>query len=212
MSRAAYHGGVAETWRAAEKAHRRARYLDAAGHLFAARGYRAVSIDDLGAAVGVSGPALYKHFASKEAMLIELLVGASERLVQGYESTVAAGGESAQTLRDLIAFHLDFALAERDIIRIQDRELATLPDEANRRVRSLQRRYVDGWKEIVTRIRPDISATTLEVRMHAVFGILNSTPRTAGDEPVAEMREELAEMAFAALTRERGSVGSPRGC
>ena len=212
MSRAAYHGGVAETWRAAEKAHRRARYLDAAGHLFAARGYRAVSIDDLGAAVGVSGPALYKHFASKEAMLIELLLGASERLVQGYESTVAASGESAQTLRDLIAFHLDFALAERDIIRIQDRELANLPDEANRRVRSLQRRYVDGWKGVVTRIRPDISATTLEVRMHAVFGILNSTPRTAGDEPVAEMREELAEMAFAALTRERGSVGSPRGC
>ena len=212
MSRVAYHGCVAETWRAAEKAHRRARYLDAAGHLFAARGYRAVSIDDLGAAVGVSGPALYKHFASKEAMLIELLLGASERLVQGYESTVAASGESAQTLRDLIAFHLDFALAERDIIRIQDRELANLPDEANRRVRSLQRRYVDGWKGVVTRIRPDISATTLEVRMHAVFGILNSTPRTAGDEPVAEMREELAEMAFAALTRERGSVGSPRGC
>ncbi|HWH97899.1 MAG TPA: TetR/AcrR family transcriptional regulator, partial [Pseudolysinimonas sp.] len=182
---------MAETWRATEKAHRRARYLTAASHLFAVRGYHAVSIDDLGAAVGVSGPALYKHFASKEAMLIELLIGASERLLQGYDDIVAAGRDDLDTLRDLIAFHLDFALAERDIIRIQDRELANLPAEANRRVRSLQRRYLDGWRSIVGRLRPDIPEPALEVKMHAVFGILNSTPHSARVDATADVRGVL---------------------
>ena len=149
---------MAETWRATEKAQRRERYLAAAGHLFAERGYRAVSIEDLGAEVGVSGPALYNHFASKEAMLIELLVGVSERLLLGLEKTLAAGASDEQTLQNLVEFHVDFALAEPDIIRIQDRELANLPTEANHQVRLLQRRYLEGWQEVVRRLRPDLSA------------------------------------------------------
>jgi AcrR family transcriptional regulator len=195
---------VAETWRATEKAQRRERYLTAAGHLFAARGYHAVSIEDLGAAVGVSGPALYNHFASKEAMLIELLVGASERLMLGFEKTLAEGSSDAKTLANLIAFHLDFALAEPDIIRIQDRELASLPSEANHTVRQLQRRYVDGWQAIVARLVPSGSSADLQVRMHALFGILNSTPYNVDLEPTADVRAVLREAALVLLlgTRE----------
>ena len=204
---------MAETWRATEKAQRRERYLAAAGHLFAERGYRAVSIEDLGAEVGVSGPALYNHFASKEAMLIELLVGVSERLLLGLEKTLAEGLSDEQTLQNLVEFHVDFALAEPDIIRIQDRELANLPTEANHRVRLHQRRYLEGWQEIVRRLRPDLSAVELEVRMHALFGVLNSTPHNTRVEPRAEVRAALADAALAMLleTRSRPSnalVGS----
>ena len=74
---------MAETWRATAKAHRRQQLLDAAAHLFAERGFNGVSIEELGAAAGVSGPALYRHFPSKEAMLGELLIGASQRLRRG---------------------------------------------------------------------------------------------------------------------------------
>ena len=54
---------------------RRAQILAVAAELFAKHGYHGVSIADLGAAVGVSGPALYRHFPSKEALLAEMLVG-----------------------------------------------------------------------------------------------------------------------------------------
>ena len=204
---------MAETWRATEKAQRRERYLTAAGHLFAERGYRAVSIEDLGAEVGVSGPALYNHFASKEAMLIELLVGVSERLLLGLEKTVAEGASDEQTLQNLVAFHVDFALAEPDIIRVQDRELANLPTEASHRVRLLQRRYLDGWQQIVHRLRPDLSDVELEVRMHALFGILNSTPYNVKVEPRTDVRAALTDAALVMLleTRSRPSnqlVGS----
>ncbi len=190
---------MAETWRAAAKAHRRERYLDAAGHLFAQRGYHAVSIDDLGTAVGVSGPALYRHFANKESMLIELLTIASEKLLAGYEATVARGDDDDTTLRNLIEFHADFAIKERDIIRIQDRELANLPPAANRRVRQLQRTYLAGWQQIAARLRPDLAEADLEVRMHALFGILNSTPYNARLDAATDVRAVLADAALGAL-------------
>ncbi len=190
---------MAETWRATAKAHRRERYLDAAGHLFAERGYHAVSIDDLGTAVGVSGPALYRHFANKESMLIELLTSASERLLAGYEATVAQADDDLTMLRNLIEFHADFAIKERDVIRIQDRELANLPPAANRRVRQLQRTYLTGWQQIVARLRPDLDPADLEVRMHALFGILNSTPYNARLDAATDVRAVLADVALGAL-------------
>ncbi len=194
---------MAETWRATEKAHRREKYLAAASHLFAERGYRAVSIEELGAAVGVSGPALYRHFSSKEAMLVELLVDSSERLMAGFETTVAQGLPDLETLRNLIDFHADFAISERDVIRIQDRELAHLPAEPNHRVREIQRRYIAGWQRIVARLRPELSEADLEIRMHAVFGVLNSTPYNAKLDAATDVRRTLAETALVTLV---GSV------
>jgi AcrR family transcriptional regulator len=194
---------VAETWRATEKAQRRAEYLRAAGQLFAQRGYHAVSIEELGAAVGVRGPALYRHFASKEAMLVELLVGVSERLLAGYRSILEQELPDLDTIGALVSFHIDFALAERDVIRIQDRELANLPVESNRLVRRLQREYLAGWVQIAARLRPERSAGELEVKMHAVFGVLNSTPYNVKLDAVADVGAVLAETALAALLADR---------
>jgi AcrR family transcriptional regulator len=190
---------VTQTWRATEKAQRRSDYLRAAARLFAHKGFHAVSIDELGAAVGVSGPALYRHFASKEGMLEELLLGASERLLAGLRRIAAQGDPDRQTVDNLVAFHLDFALQDRDIIRIQDRELANLPGVANRRVRMLQRKYLTGWSAIVSRLRPGLSEADLQVTMHAVFGILNSTPYTAKLDGVADIRDILRRAALAVL-------------
>jgi AcrR family transcriptional regulator len=190
---------VTQTLRATEKAERRARFLREAGHLFALKGFRAVTIDDIGDAVGVSGPALYRHFVSKEAMLSELLVGSSERLLERLRIITAAGGSDWDTIQSLVTAHLDFALQERDVIRIQDRELANLPEAVNRRVRNLQRQYISGWSLIMSRVRPELGAADLAVTMHAVFGILNSTPYTADLDAAADVRAILQSAALAAL-------------
>lgn len=169
------------TWRSTEKAKTRQRYLDTAARLFAARGFHAVSIDDLGAAVGVSGPALYRHFAGKDAILGEILVGVSERLMEGLRATRVAGRPARETLLALIAFHVDFATSEPDVIRLQDRELASLPDEQNHAVRALQRRYLEGWVEVLHELRPEAPLAELRVQMQAVFGLLNSTSHARAD-------------------------------
>lgn len=181
------------------KAQRRERYLEAAASLIAERGYSGVSIDLLGAAVGVSGPALYRHFSSKEDILTQLLVGASERLLAGYEAIIAEELSDEETLRRLVRFHLDFATNERDVILAQERELVNLPEEPRRRVRSLQRRYVNGWVQITERLMPDASRADLTVRLHAVFGLLNSTPYSGSLASPSRVRDILADLALSAL-------------
>ena len=55
-----------------------------------------MSIEDLGAAVGVSGPAVYRHFASKQAVLAALLVGVSEHLLAGGMAVESASAGRAR--------------------------------------------------------------------------------------------------------------------
>ncbi|GAA4479254.1 TetR/AcrR family transcriptional regulator [Microbacterium panaciterrae] len=184
------------TARAQGKARTRQRFLDAAAQLFADRGFHAVSIGELGTAVGVSGPALYRHFPSKEAMLEEILIGTSEFLLQGGSEIVAAPHGSDRELLDaLIDFHLTFALTHRDVIRVQDRELGTLPKAANREVRKLQRQYLTVWAEVVGRIRPEVTPADRQVTMHAAFGLLNSTAHNTEVAASADERGILTEAA-----------------
>src|ERR1700727_501641 len=139
----------AETRRSKAKSDRRSQLIAAAERLVAERGFLAVRLEDIGAAAGVSGPAIYRHFPNKEAMLVELLVGVSTRLLAGARAVAASARNSREALDGLIDFHLDFALGEPDLIRIQDRDLAHLPDRAKRQVRKAQRQYVEVWVDLL---------------------------------------------------------------
>lgn len=171
--------GGAATWRATQKANRRASLMRSAARLFAERGFAAVTTVELGDAVGMSGPALYNYFPSKDALLAELLVDASTRLLNGCRAIIADEDAPAATLDRLIAFHLEFATGDPDIIRIQDRELAQLPPDVRHDVRSLQRRYVQEWDRVLAALRPGMAEDERQTRLLAVFGLVNSTPHSA---------------------------------
>jgi AcrR family transcriptional regulator len=166
-----------DTDRSRLKSDRRTKLLAAAEHLVAERGYHAVRLDDIGSAAGVSGPAIYRHFPNKEALLVELLVGVSARLLAGARIVVAEAAGSDEALDALIDFHLDFALGEPDLIRIQDRDWAHLPDRAKRQVRTAQRQYVEIWVAQLQR-RNGISEDDARLMAHAAFGLMNSTPHS----------------------------------
>jgi len=185
----------------AERPSRRDEILRAAAQLFAERGSRAVGVDDVGAAVGVTGPAIYRHFASKDAMLAEMLVRISETLLAGGTDRVAdVGDDPATQLRALIAFHVEFALDNPALITVQDRDLASLPEGDAGQVRRLQRRYVEVWVAVLARLLPGADAALCRARAHAVFGLINSTPHSAGRLGRPAMAALLADMAWAAAT------------
>ena len=94
--------------RSRQKSDRRSQLLAAAEQLIAQRGFPAVRLEDIGAAAGVSGPAIYRHFPNKEALLVELLVGISTRLLAGAQAVVEESADPAAALDGLIDFHLDF--------------------------------------------------------------------------------------------------------
>ncbi|WP_405409690.1 TetR/AcrR family transcriptional regulator [Streptomyces decoyicus] len=185
---------------------RREQILKEAARLFAERGFHGVGVDEIGAAVGISGPGLYRHFAGKDAMLAELLVGISERLLAGGRMRVAEGGGSPEAvLHALIDGHIDFALDDRPLITLHDRELDRLRETDRKRVRQLQRQYVELWVEVVRRVHPVPSESQARAAVHAVFGLLNSTPHLGrpgalpGRTEMAELLHRLALGAFGAV-------------
>jgi AcrR family transcriptional regulator len=181
------------------KQQRRGQLLAAGARLIAERGYLGMRLDDLGAAVGISGPAVYRHFPNKEALLVELLVGISRRLLDGGSAVAADAEGPRQALAGLVEFHLDFALGEPELIRIQDRDLDNVPPPARREIRRTQRRYVEVWVGVLCEMTPGLTEETARVQAHAVFGLLNSTPHSAG--PARDRsRAVLRSMALAALT------------
>lgn len=196
--------GTPLTGRSLAKASRRAVLLDAAAQLFAERGYNGVSIEDLGAAAGVSGPAVYRHFPGKHSVLAALLTGVSEDLLEGGRAVVDRAVTAEAALRTLIGFQVEFALHNAEVIRVHDRDLGALPADDGRLVRSLQRTYVQLWVDQLALHLPGADPALLLGRVHAVFGLINSTPHTTPRgrraPDVRGFRDLLEEMAWAALT------------
>jgi AcrR family transcriptional regulator len=180
---------------------RREQILAAAAELFARHGFHGVGIDEIGAAVGVSGPALYRHFRSKEAMLGEMLTSISEILLAGGQQR-GDTSDPAEVLAELVRFHVDFALDNPALITVQERNLGNLAEPDRRRVRALQRRYVEVWVQAIRDIDAGVDEPTARAAAHAVFGLINSTPhsRHLGRAGMATM---LREMALGALARTR---------
>jgi AcrR family transcriptional regulator len=179
---------------------RRQEILDIAVGLFASRGYHGVSMDDIGSAAGVTGPALYHHFKGKEAMLAAALIPVSEQLLAGGRLRVDGHrGDPRAALESLVQFHVDFALANPAVIVLQLHELDRLPDEPRREIRRLQRGYVEEWVALLAQLRPALSAAEARVLAHAAFGLMNSTPFQGGEVDRERRAALLREACLAAL-------------
>lgn len=177
-----------------EKASRREQILAAAAELFARHGFHGVGIDDIGAAVGISGPALYRHFRSKDAMLGEMLSSISKFLLEGGTARAEAADDPQRVLAELVRFHVDFALEHPALITVQERNLANLTDADRKQVRALQRRYVEVWVQAIRDAVPGVGETHARSSAHAVFGLMNSTPhnRYLDDDELAALLGHLA--------------------
>ena len=178
---------------------RREQILETAAELFAAKGFHGVSVSEIGRACGISGPALYKHFPSKDAVLAAMLVDISQRLLDEGQARVAAADDARGAIDALIRWHIDFALRHRALIVVQDRDWQTLPPAAREQVRALQREYVDVWAGQLRRLHRGLHTDRARAMAHAAFGLINSTPHS-GLIPDDAMRGVLHRMALGALT------------
>lgn len=178
---------------------RRDELLSIAADLFAERGFARVTVDDIGNAAGVSGPALYHHFDSKESLLGEMLVRISESLLSK-AITIVDEVSLAKALDPMIAMHVDFAVDNRSLITVHFRDLVHARKADQRRVKDLQSAYVDIWVDSVVADHSEVlDAREVRAAVHAVFGLINSTPfsgRLRRDALVSLLRT----MAVAAIT------------
>lgn len=152
---------------------RREQILTAAIDLFHDRGYGRVAVDEIGVAVRLSGPGLYRHFHGKG----EILAALFDRAIDGILS--ATGGVSADPFVDLehrVRAHARYVLGNRKLATIWVREGHALSEAHRARLRLREAGYVGQWVEAVTRCRPELSARQAELAVLAALGTLNSIP------------------------------------
>ncbi len=174
-----------------EAAPRRELLLEAAARLFAARGFHAVGIDDIGAAAGISGPGVYRHFASKQVLLETIVDRTMDRMVE-----LAQGTDDLTTLVDL---HVELVVNERALIGVWVREQRALADEVRRSLRRRMRHYEQLWRAALAPMRPDLTSDELALTVGAALAMLNTTTLIESPLLPAQRTALLRRLTLAAL-------------
>lgn len=181
-----------------ERASRREMILEAATQLFRQHGFSGVGIDEIGAAAGIAGPGVYRHFRNKEGLLIASFIRAGEQMAAGVSRAVAlpTPGES---LDALVASYVDVAIDSVDMIAIYLSESHALSrDERHAATRS-QRWYVDEWMLVFRRVHPELPEADARVIVQAAIGLVNGYAQGVIRLPLEQVRVLLRAMVGAAL-------------
>jgi AcrR family transcriptional regulator len=181
---------------------RRARteeIIDAATRLFSERGFTETGIDDIGAAVGVTGPAVYRYFASKEDLLVAVL----DRAVQhaaGLADTARSNASSPEdALRRVVDGAVAVAIADRALTALYWSEARNVPASQRRRVERAQREMIDDCVDILRAVRPELTPSEARVAVYAASALMLSVAVRATSLDDATLQKLLSEMAHAAL-------------
>ncbi|MFA9446856.1 TetR/AcrR family transcriptional regulator [Egicoccus sp. AB-alg6-2] len=178
---------------------RREAVLDAAEQLFFEHGFHGTSVDDIGAAAGISGPGLYRHFPSKDALLMAVLDRIWGQLRPAID--VAAEQEPDLALQTLLDAQLELALGQPSALVLLVRELRHLPEDYRRRAARNHRRYLDAWVDALRRTAPHLHADDARTTVMAVHGLIDSVAINPEARRLPQRRDWLRGLADAVLTR-----------
>ncbi|HZN16238.1 MAG TPA: TetR/AcrR family transcriptional regulator [Acidimicrobiales bacterium] len=179
---------------------RREMILEAAAQLFFDRGFAATGIDDIGTAVGVTGPAFYRHFKSKHDLLVALVERAVERLQSVVDRALdEADGDAERALQLMAEFGAAACVDDGPLTAIYTQEARDLQPDERTRLNRLHRRMRDAWVRTLGELRPHLSEDELRLAIHAISGLQTSVATYHGDLPPERQREVLARMTLSAL-------------
>lgn len=154
---------------------RRSRILAAAADLVARKGFHAVSVAEIGAAAGITGSGIYRHFDRKTAVLVALFDQIIDDLLRDEQEILDSGTDLSAALNQLIAGQVEFVVGDRELAQVYYNEINNLPAEDRRRLRRKQRLYLEEWVHLVSELRGDLSDADARTVVHAAVGAIQST-------------------------------------
>ncbi|MEJ2866792.1 TetR/AcrR family transcriptional regulator [Actinomycetospora sp. OC33-EN08] len=173
---------------------RKDRILAAAAELVAKHGYHAVGMADIGAAAGIVGSGIYRHFGSKAALLSALLEQLMDEMQRTAAAVVAGAADDREALEGLVANHVRFAIEDRRLLQVYYREAHHLPEDDLRRLRRAQRHYVEEWVIALAPLRRELSDAELRVVVHAALGTTQAVLFHHSGLPADRLAEMLVAM------------------
>ena len=124
---------------------------DAALTLFAERGFRATTMNDVARAVGVRAPSLYNHVRSKHELLREIMVTTMDELIQGFHAAVATTCDRVEQLRRATEAHVRYHTRHRREAFVGSREIPSLKPGARRVILDKRREYSMLFRDLIDR-------------------------------------------------------------
>lgn len=105
----------------------RQRILSAAVGVFSRRGYRATSMNDIATEVGLSKPALYHYWRTKQDLLVQIYESVLDESLAGARAIVAAAPSPLEAFRGLIVERVAYTCEHQDLLKICFEEESELP-------------------------------------------------------------------------------------
>lgn len=173
--------------------------LQAAVALFNERGYQATNMADIGAAVGITGPGIYRHFPSKQAIFETALTDAGERLMARVQAIVGAGDPPPRTLERLVDNYLDAVLEAPALSVLVLEDQGVLRDEIRQWGADQLRVHMRAWVDALSASRPELTRLECRTRVIGAFSMAYAMPPLRLLMPRDQVAASLRAMCAAIL-------------
>lgn len=201
VKQSASAGVAGERGRGGAGSTRREAIFDAALRLFRERGFHGTSINEIGAASGVTGPAIYRHFAGKGEVLAEAIREGSGRIIRATRDPLASDAPPEEAVEALVRAYVEVALENADIHAAYVLEARHLGDELRKPLRRGVLRHREGWKRLVQAVRPELGdeevRTVVKMASYAVASLCLEPPNLDRDALVDFATERIVALLVA---------------
>jgi AcrR family transcriptional regulator len=175
---------------------RREQILAAATELFRRRGFHAVSMEDIGAAAGIAGPSVYRHFPSKARLMVAICRRAADRLALGaeYALRISNPPDERTALRRLTESYVDTLTGSGELAVAFSSDPVTVAERDHAELVRVQRDYVGQWVRLLGAVHPGLNEREAKITVHAALTIANDLARTRRVRTRPHLHAELVTL------------------
>lgn len=186
----------------------RENILEVATRLFIERGFDGTSFNDIADVVGVSRPALYYYFKSKEAIL-EVLTTVVTRAAGelASEALPAHLRQPSAMLRHRVLRHAHLILTHPLQFRVVERNEDNLPPEQRKLAEQSRRAVLEQFRQAIELgiERGQFRVMDAKVAAFSIIGMCNWTAwwfAPSGPRRAEEIAEQIADMALRSVEQD----------
>lgn len=179
---------------------RKAQLAAVASELFRARGYHGVGITDIAAAAGITGPALYRHFSDKQAILAHVvLTGVDDLYAATCETLGCTETPAPEQIGTLMHRLAKLSVERREVAALWRSERRHLRPEDQHELRRRSTALLDAWATKLQAVRPELQPRDAELLSWAALSVFGSVSVHSTRIPKRRFEALLIDCARAVL-------------
>ena len=156
-------------------------------------------MDDIGAAIGMAGPSLYRHFSSKAEILQSALRPMEDQFFEEFERAYAKEADPQRRLEELVEVYVHW-LADDPVltaVTMQARQLVS--EEQRRELDRVARRLLGRWVDAVGEARPALDRAEARLLARAALQVVLTAALGGASLGVARTHELACRAMLAVL-------------